>query len=750
MQIYVSGLHSGPNPSPGVGVARCIRQAYPDLRIIGVDYSTASSGIHFDGFDGIWIQRAWNELDLELYANQIREALDSPALWISGLDLEARWLADTLPNETGILVPPASAFEQVTKPVIAGAKHLPLAIPASIHTSGPTWELHTFCRRHGWPVWCKGPHYEATLANDWEAVIQAISATEETWSTSLAALQADIRGREESVAFCAYKGELLDAVHMEKRIQTREGKTWAGRVSEVEPEFREALTQTVAELQWTGGAELECVRDAEGKLYLIDWNPRFPAWIYGAAIAGHNLPARLLEAAGFDNRLPNQFVSRDFTRVVFEIPARGTCPLPLQLPTERTQGVSSKHPSGMSALAKTLRKGKTRLGTEHVTIPTLIAEELMSLNLKEAQTPQRIFLEKTARQTFNQVGETLRLIQVPGVSLVAAYSVKTNPHRTLIDLTRHAGFLAEVISNAELHHVLACGFDAGQIILNGPAQPSVSELASLPPLYAIFADSLERLSGLFSEECGAKYLGMRLKPVITPSRFGIDCADYEAFSQLVDLVKGLTHAQLGVHFHVQSDVAGVGHWWDIYDANLQWARALAESAGKPVRCLDIGGGWFPDDFSEEFLPKLPAAVKHAKSVLPELGNVIIEPGKALAQPSMALLTRVLEVRRSHPNCEDDSVDLVVDASIADLPLAARYPHRMVALDGNDSQIEGARQTARILGRNCMESDIIASRALLPKEICPGHLIAILDVGAYDASMSYEFAGGRYRHVECSS
>ena len=44
-------------------------------------------------------------------------------------------------------------------------------------------------------------------------------------------------GNEESIAFAAYQGELLGAVHMQKRLLTPEGKTWAGRVTPVDPEF---------------------------------------------------------------------------------------------------------------------------------------------------------------------------------------------------------------------------------------------------------------------------------------------------------------------------------------------------------------------------------------------------------------------------------------------------------------------------------------------------------------------------------
>jgi carbamoyl-phosphate synthase large subunit len=42
--------------------------------------------------------------------------------------------------------------------------------------------------------------------------------------------------------------------------------------------------------------ELECIVDGE-KLYLVEINPRFPAWSYLATGVGVNLPARMVRRA---------------------------------------------------------------------------------------------------------------------------------------------------------------------------------------------------------------------------------------------------------------------------------------------------------------------------------------------------------------------------------------------------------------------------------------------------------------------
>jgi predicted ATP-grasp superfamily ATP-dependent carboligase len=70
------------------------------------------------------------------------------------------------------------------------------------------------------------------------------------------------------------------------------------------------------------------VRDASDQPWLLEMNPRFPAWVHGATIAGHNLPALLVAAASGATAKSSPNVSQEFTRVVVEIPVRDTHPLP--------------------------------------------------------------------------------------------------------------------------------------------------------------------------------------------------------------------------------------------------------------------------------------------------------------------------------------------------------------------------------------------------------------------------------------
>ena len=55
---------------------------------------------------------------------------------------------------------------------------------------------------------------------------------------------------------------------------------------------------------WKGGCELEIMRTIDGQHFIMEVNPRFPAWIYLTAGAGQNQPAALVRMALGENVEP--------------------------------------------------------------------------------------------------------------------------------------------------------------------------------------------------------------------------------------------------------------------------------------------------------------------------------------------------------------------------------------------------------------------------------------------------------------
>jgi diaminopimelate decarboxylase len=183
---------------------------------------------------------------------------------------------------------------------------------------------------------------------------------------------------------------------------------------------------------------------------------------------------------------------------------------------------------------------------------------------------------------------------------------------------------------------------------------------------------------------------------------------------------------------------GVKRWWHLFESMLRWCNSIEALTGRLIECVDIGGGWFPDDLRKFGESRLKAAVETIPDLLSAVEQVITEPGKALAQPSMALATQILEVRQR----EDDAIEAVVDGSIAELPMYAFQPHRVLSLDKESGRWRSLGYGKSVLfGRLCMEHDIVASSIELPKDIQAGDILVFCDAGAYDRSMSYVFGVG---------
>lgn len=756
MKIYISGLYSGTNPQPGVGIARSLRAAYPQAELIGVEYSNRCSGIHWQDFNEIWLQRPWDELNLSTHLREIKKVLDAGAFWISSIDLEIIWLANAFPKgHPNLLTPPLGAMNRVGKPDIPAHEGLPFKISPFVSTEISDWDLHAFCREHNWKVWLKGPYYEAVKVRNWAEFQEMRDTLASAWATEKLFLQAHVSGYEESITLSAYRGELLDCIHMRKRDLTELSKTWAGDVAPVPAEILLPLRKIIRQLKWSGGAELEMVRDADDRLWLLEWNPRFPAWIHGGTITGHNLPASLIEGVTGIAAESSPVQAQEFTRVVMEIPVRPEFPLsPLPEPLAGRIGHSLKHPSGLIQLASRLHdldllktagsngNGKV-VNFTAAEIPSNFIQDLQTVDFSQTQTPANLFLESTAHEYFQKAKALTEQLATGELKILNAYSVKTNPDARLIKLALCSGFLAETISLLEVRKCLEVGFRPEQIILNGPAKWWHREILPEGTFYSIFCDSIEELTGVAAKfetgELKSRFLGVRLRTPNIRSRFGIPIDTPEVFEKLIEVVQRLPkECKFGVHFHTASSNVGVGQWWHLFESILHWCSSIEALSGKLIEILDVGGGWFPEDFQKDASAEFKKALSIIPEFLPHVKQIISEPGKALAQPSMAIAMQILEIRNSASSINE----VVVDGSIAELPMYFFYPHRILYQNNENGKWESlSRGKTRILGRLCMEHDIVATNVDLPLNARVGDYLVFCDAGAYDRSMSYVFGQG---------
>ena len=110
-------------------------------------------------------------------------------------------------------------------------------------------------------------------------------------------IQEFVNGTEVNVvALGDGKGNTMAAVPMRKQYITDKGKAWGG-ITLADNKMMELTHSIIRQTQWKGGMELELIKTNKGDYYLVEINPRIPAWVYLAVGAGQNIPEALIKLA---------------------------------------------------------------------------------------------------------------------------------------------------------------------------------------------------------------------------------------------------------------------------------------------------------------------------------------------------------------------------------------------------------------------------------------------------------------------
>ena len=145
-----------------------------------------------------------------------------------------------------------------------------------------------------YPVMIKGKYYDAFAAYSLEQAVSYFTNLSTKWGFPVI-VQEHIKGTEVNViALGDGNGNLIAAVPMRKQYITDKGKAWGGITIE-DPSMLELAKKIISQTRWKGGLELELIRSADNKLFLLEINPRIPAWVYLAVGAGQNIPEALVK-----------------------------------------------------------------------------------------------------------------------------------------------------------------------------------------------------------------------------------------------------------------------------------------------------------------------------------------------------------------------------------------------------------------------------------------------------------------------
>ncbi len=307
--IAVTGLNAIDSPGPGVAVIRALRDGLPNVRIIGLAYETLEPGIYLHEVVDKTYQIPYPTAgsDALMARLQYIHQKEKVNVLIPNFDAELYNFIKLGPALKGIgiqtFLPTQEQFDARDKINLYqfGLKYgLMVPMDRIIYSAE---ELYGCAETMGYPLVVKGKFYDAIVSYTLEQAQKAFYKLTAKWGFPII-VQQFIAGTEINIAVLGDgKGNATSIVPMRKLYITDKGKAWAGIT--LEDETLIALAKTfVQATNWKGGCELEIMRTATGVPYIMEINPRFPAWIYLTAGAGQNQPAALAKMAMGDEVKP--------------------------------------------------------------------------------------------------------------------------------------------------------------------------------------------------------------------------------------------------------------------------------------------------------------------------------------------------------------------------------------------------------------------------------------------------------------
>lgn len=300
--VGVTGMNASDNPAPGVGVAKSLKEdSKLNVRVVGLAYDAMEPGIYMD-----WIV---DHSFLIPYPSADANALMERLLYIknqTGLDV----VIPTLDQELPFFMKFAKQLQQAgihtflpnEKQYCLRGKDQLAALSQTANITVPTQKvvnsfenLADAVTEMGFPVMIKGVYYKAYRANTMDEAMHLFSRVVAQWGYPVIVQQVVVGQEMNVIGVGDGKGSAPGLVAIKKMSVTESGKIWTG-VTVQNPQLLDTAKRFVQASHWRGAFELECIIDSND-IYVIEINPRFPAWVYFATGVGVNLPSLLVRRA---------------------------------------------------------------------------------------------------------------------------------------------------------------------------------------------------------------------------------------------------------------------------------------------------------------------------------------------------------------------------------------------------------------------------------------------------------------------
>jgi len=215
---------------------------------------------------------------------------------------------------------------------------------------------------------------------------------------------------------------------------------------------------------------------------------------------------------------------------------------------------------------------------------------------------------------------------------------------------------------------------------------------------------------------------------------------------------------VGLHCHIGSQIFATEGFRESARRLLGAYAGLAETLGRPVPELNLGGGFgiAYTSAQAEDAPEIRTIARELADIVAatcaELGiavpKVAFEPGRSIIGPAGVTLytvgtTKTVALAGSDAGADPrdhghgERLYVSVDGGMSDNLRPALY--------GADYQVRIANRASsaapalvRVVGMHCESGDIVVQRDLIPGDVAPGDLLAVAATGAYCWSMSSNY------------
>jgi diaminopimelate decarboxylase len=212
------------------------------------------------------------------------------------------------------------------------------------------------------------------------------------------------------------------------------------------------------------------------------------------------------------------------------------------------------------------------------------------------------------------------------------------------------------------------------------------------------------------------------------NKFGLPIDDARGLLEGIPLRSALQ--LVAVHVHIGSQITTLDPLRKAarLAAGLSWHL---QGRGVHLEYVDLGGGLGVSYDGSEVPPIADYVAALVEEVQQTSLPIVVEPGRAIAAPSGALVARVVDLK---PRTAASQF-AIIDAGMTELLRPAMYSafHRIEAVTPRG----GAHLEFEIVGPVCESSDVVGRDRLMPP-LEVGDLVAIRDTGAYGAAMASNY------------